>query len=286
MNKLKYLYLLTIPLLFIIISINGCSKLEDNITTAPTFGTHPTGWINPSNANFHGKYIASNNYDLKSCTKCHGGDYAGGNTGQSCLTCHQNTPEQCSLCHGDGDNMYPPKALNGSVSTGYLGVGSHVRHLTSDSTQRYAAQVNCDNCHKMPAGFSDTAHINPNRVIGIAQITFDDLAIHSSGDPIVPVWNRTSATCSNTYCHGNFVGGNHNDHLPVWTNPGSIVCGSCHGDPVSGNPQPLHTSDPAHPNGMTINDCYGCHGSVIDANGNIIDKTKHVNGEVNVFEKK
>jgi hypothetical protein len=37
---------------------------------------------------------------------------------------------------------------------------------------------------------------------------------------------------------------------------------------------------PPHYSFMNINSCYVCHGSVINAQGVMVDKTKHINGEI------
>lgn len=275
MNKIKYFYILLIPLIIIIISISSCSKIEDNLVTASKIGTHPSGWTTPANSSFHGKYISANGWTLKPCKQCHGADYSGGNTGASCNNCHSATPEDCRLCHGDGvTTIFPPKALNGSTDPSYIGVGAHNVHSNSDPTVRNSLQVACINCHKQPTSFDDTVHINPNRPFGIAYILFDSLAIHSGKTP--PVWNRTNATCANTYCHGNFEGGN--NATPVWTDASSVKCGSCHGD---GNNEPCPTTN--HVQGFPITTCgiSPCHFSVMNTNGTFKNKDKHINGVVN-----
>jgi len=59
---------------------------------------------------------------------------------------------------------------------------------------------------------------------------------------------------------------------PKWTDPASAKCGSCHGLPPAGHRY----------HDLTV--CSICHPAVIDENGNIIDKIKHVNGKVNFLE--
>ncbi len=48
-------------------------------------------------------------------------------------------------------------------------------------------------------------------------------------------------------------------------------CGSCHGLPPTGH------------QASTLTACVNCHIGVVDNQGNIIDKTKHINGVKNVF---
>ncbi len=47
----------------------------------------------------------------------------------------------------------------------------------------------------------------------IAELNWSPLAGNSS------TWNRTTAECSNTYCHGNFAGG-YSSNNPIWTSTG------------------------------------------------------------------
>ena len=51
-----------------------------------------------------------------------------------------------------------------------------------------------------------------------------------------------------------------------------VVCGTCHGLPPIG-----------HTNFGGLNTCANCHIGVVNAQGQIIDKTKHMNGVKNVF---
>ncbi|MBS1516755.1 MAG: CxxxxCH/CxxCH domain-containing protein [Bacteroidetes bacterium] len=288
MKKLKIFYLSFFTVLFFAVIYNGCSETENNLVNAPDIATHPDGWADQSSVNFHGKYINDNKqWNLKVCQSCHGKDYSGGNTGSSCLTCHTSSggPQNCRLCHGGtSGHAYPPKALNGETSVSYIGVGVHTYHL--DST-KYSAKVACGECHTpFSGGFSDPNHIG-NNPDGMGDINFGSLAktpttFKGGGINPDPVWDRNTATCSGSYCHGNFRDGN-TEAAPVWTDRNSVKCGTCHGDPVTGNPNPLPNGNFFHPHypNYTIDICYQCHGSVIDASGNIINKDKHVNGEVN-----
>ncbi len=277
MKKLLILYLSFGFIFLFMIMYHGCSELKDNLVIAPALGIHPAGWVNPTTADFHGKYIADNKWSLNQCITCHGNDFKGGTSGASCFKCHTSGPQDCNgVCHGSANVPYPPKALNGNTSVSYLGVGTHNAMLTMDSTIRYAARVECTECHRQVTSFSDSNHIG-NNPDGIADIVFGTLAKTQTGTIIPnPTWDRNTATCSGTYCHGNFKNGNVNA-LPVFNNPTSVVCGSCHGDPITGNPLPSGT----HPQGFNINQCYFCHPSVINQNAQFVNKTLHVNGVVN-----
>jgi len=269
----------------IIIFYQGCAQLNEDSVLAPEIRRHPIGWSNPSSANFHGSYLTSNNWNLSQCKTCHGGDYSGGTVGVSCLGCHdkENGPENCGLCHGNSQHPYPPNALNGDTLPTSRGVGAHQHHLDPDHPERYSAQVRCVSCHKTVNNFSDPQHLqNAN---GIASVYFDSLAIKVlPGDTTVPVpvYDRAANKCSNVYCHGNFKNGNRSFE-PVFNDPQSVVCGSCHGNAVTGNPTPGTNGNivPPHYSFMTSQSCYICHSSVINSQGQIINKNLHVNGVIN-----
>jgi predicted CxxxxCH...CXXCH cytochrome family protein len=187
------------------------------------------------------------------------------------------TDSQCSLCHGSGDHANPPKALNGDITATSLGVGAHETHLYLAANSSFVA---CSECHKPVTNVHDSTHIDGDN---IAEVKFGPLAKNTLGGGVTanPVWNRTTATCSNSYCHGQFKGGRLNNSVS-WTSPGSVVCGSCHGDPVTGNPNP---GNPPHSvSNWTRTDCAMCHFSVIDSTGTITNPEKHVNGIVNFAE--
>ncbi len=287
-SKLTVFYLLFFLIITVTLGYVGCSEVENNLTPAPELGVHPSGWADTtsaaskSSANFHGQYIYDNNaWNLTQCKSCHGGDYKGGTTGSSCITCHDRAggPQNCRLCHGGASgHSNPPSALNGSNDISTLGVGVHVYHL--DSTE-YSAPVECDECHlPLDGGFNSPNHLG-NDPDGIAEITFGTLAkTPTPGITPDPVWDRTTATCSNVYCHGNFEIGN-TDAVPVWTDPNTVKCGSCHGNPVTGNPNPRPGGLYSHWEGLQITNCYVCHETVINPQGVIYNKDLHVNGQVN-----
>ncbi len=103
-------------------------------------------------------------------------------------------------------------------------------------------------------------------------------------------YDYASGNCANSYCHGNFEFSKDSadatnqfayasdkmtglSKTVNWTkvNQGEAFCGSCHGLPPEG-----HITA-----GITLNTCYQCHQGVVDENGNIVDKNKHINGVKN-----
>jgi|WetSurMetagenome_2_1015567.scaffolds.fasta_scaffold17365_5 predicted CxxxxCH...CXXCH cytochrome family protein len=274
MNKIIYKVFTVSAFLLLITTLlmQGCSKQSDNLVTAPTSIYHGDGWLTPSSTNFHGAVIKANDWNLDYCKSCHGNDYKGGNTQTGCFNCHQNGPEGCNVCHGNSQNIYPPKSLSGHLLPTEQGVGAHDIHLTLDSAQRFSARVSCFECHLPVSSFRDTNHIGLNP--GTAEVVFGTLAkTLTPGYSPNPIWDRNTQKCSNVYCHGYFKNGNPTAQ-PTFTDPNSVVCGSCHGDPNTGNPKPI-TGHQYFPD-----KCWYCHSTVIDSNNVIINKYRHINGVV------
>jgi predicted CxxxxCH...CXXCH cytochrome family protein len=167
--------------------------------------------------------------------------------------------QDCSSCHGSPANAAPPKAVNGSWSTTDIGVGAHQAHLMAGHV---AAPVACDECHQVPADLLT----HPDPLGRPAKMIF---GTNASRNGAAPVWNRASASCTNTYCHGATLSGAANRPLPIWTNlDGSqLRCRACHGYP----PAAGHSTSSA---------CYTCHGDVVNPNGTIKNLTRHIDGNL------
>lgn len=261
----------------------GCSDLRQPSPTnsPPGLSVHPDKWLIENSPDFHGQFIRNNNWDLKACQQCHGRDYTGGIANTSCLNqaCHPSTPEDCTVCHGGVDNLTgaPPEDLDGNTTTTAPGVGAHTVHLAGDSL---TVGFDCATCHVVPDSLYASGHVDSDLP---AEVFFSGLALTDTANA---AWDVGRVSCNNTYCHGNWSlskeqSGNSfiymadkiegNAASPKWTDPATVVCGTCHNLPPNG-----HT-----PFGLTA--CIGCHSAVIDAEGKIIDRTKHVNGMVNVF---
>ncbi len=222
---------------------------------------HPEGWLNPSAATFHGAAIAAAAWDMSSCRSCHGSDYAGGQTGTSCLTCHPATPEGCTTCHGSSDNAAPPKDTRRRTDTAYPGVGAHQAHVQEGSVGRALA---CSECHQVPGSVAAPGHLDGD---GQAELNFGTAARAGGANP---VYDPATATCSGSYCHS---GGRFGQGGPVvWTavGVGAGACGTCHGIPPA--PSTGHMA--------TNLSCSICHGSVVDARLQIINRDLHMNGQV------
>jgi hypothetical protein len=250
-------------------------------TCHSTIPVHIDGIVNPDSPNFHGKYVGANlNWDMRACGSCHGTDFSGGIAAPSCLTCHNGTngPEACNTCHGDFNDptkIAPPRALDGSTDQNDPGVGAHTSHLYANNLGN---QISCSTCHTIPQSVYADGHIDSD---GKAEINFGNLAVKGG---VNPIYNFTTNTCSNTYCHGNFAfyrdssnqgkkyiytsasitGSNFS---PKWNNVDGTqaACGTCHGLPPTGH---LNPNPP-----FQLADCFYCH-----YGSNVMDPTKHING--------
>lgn len=239
---------------------------------------------NPLSEKFHGKFIANINWDLTKCTQCHGSNYAGGIVSPKCTTCHNQPdgPEACNTCHGDFSNpskISPPRAINGTTETSNPGVGAHSIHLVESDI---AKATQCNECHIIPNKFNSAGHIDNTQRAEVIFGTFSSSGISS------PSYNFSDNKCSNTYCHGNFEFKKENSNYqfgyvedkitgnnfqPVWNKVDGSQggCGTCHDLPPKGHIE------------SQLKSCGTCHVGVVDKYGKIIDKTKHINGKIDLF---
>ncbi len=182
----------------------------------------------------------------------------------------------CSACHGSAESAAPPRDLSGNTTPSALGVGAHRAHLIG--THDLSAPIACSACHQVPAVVHSPGHIDHPLP---ATVTFSGLAL---ADGAKPTWDRNTASCSTSYCHG---GGTRlaDDtafklRMPVWTlGTSQAFCGSCHG---------LPPGDFVHA-GITFPDCARCHATTVAPNGGILVSgpagartSTHINGVVDV----
>ena len=257
----------------------ACTNCHSRIST------HKDGIIDPASSNFHGKFIASLNWDMSKCTECHGNNYAGGVASPSCNKCHTNTggPEACNTCHGDFNNpslIAPPVDRNRKTDVTLASVGAHSSHLIN---LKIGPVVKCSDCHVVPTALNSPGHIDAtSKAEVVLTAKYSDYQV-STG-----LYDPSTIKCSNTYCHGNFsfskatsqwafayisdqiVGEN---FQPTWNkvDGSQSACGTCHGLPPQGHME------------AELKGCGTCHTGVVDDHGKIIDKTKHMNGKIDVF---
>jgi len=211
----------------------------------------------------HLGFLMENPELLEDCQECHGADYDGGTSGVSCIDCHAASEAyegSCNICHGMSDSVdipayqAPPLDLAGNESTDEFTVGSHRTHMIGGE---YSDGIECQSCHIVPDSWSSRGHIDESP----AEVIFGGFSGWHEHNPVL---DSETGTCSDTYCHGDFA--------PEWTtvDGSQAECGSCHTLPP---PTPHYNA--------TIETCVQCHSSVIDGEGNIINKALHINGTVN-----
>ena len=171
----------------------------------------------------------------------------------------------CSSCHGEPGRpatplnpqlaAAPPYGTRGETATTDRAVGAHQLHLATGTLTRGIA---CTECH---AAVTSTAAGNGHRN-GTVELAWGPLAA-TGLDPGVIQWN--GATCSASYCHGNFRLGNALN-APAWTAPVANSCGTCHGIPPAGT----------HP---TSTQCGNCHTGYTST---AVNRDTHVNGQLEV----
>src|SRR5512133_531951 len=202
----------------------------------------------------HGAPPPSPHVPNPDCGKCHDG-YGSGASSVNTATHVNGTIDvktlACNSCHGSDLTPAPPTGVAGDTSTASLAVGAHQQHLGGGTLGKIVA---CSQCHVVPAAMN---HAN-----GVVEITWGTLAAKGGA---LPVWDPVSATCSSTYCHGDFTGGNAMN-APSWTvvDGSQAVCGSCHGLPPGGG----HT-----PNTL----CENCHDGYSSTSVNV---ATHIDGVV------
>ncbi len=281
----------------LIFGFAGCSELNNDISEPTVVSVHKEGIGDPGSENFHTKSFQANGWNLQACAECHGADYSGGVTGSSCLTCHTTPggPEACNTCHGDFADetlIAPPTDLLGNIETTFPGVGAHAIHAYDS---KIAEVIDCFECH--PAEVADDEKYVYSHVGTLPADVQFGLFTDSTR---VASYNFDNNTCSNTYCHGNFVFNKAdaaqnaqfaytadqmtgNNFSPIWNivDGTQAQCGTCHGEITE---EGVFVS--AVPTGhlpAELTSCVNCHAGVVDADGNIDDVTKHINGERNVF---
>lgn len=219
---------------------------------------HPAGWSGNGSPNLHKAKIKESYYDLGYCKKCHGSDYRTNlppTSDRNCYSCHtqQAGPEACNTCHGSQRNAAPPIDLAGQSGRNLPTVGSHQEHLNGRSV---SDGIDCNECHALPASYSDSVHID-GATPGVADIVFGEVAQMNG---VHPTYDHQTGTCSATYCHGNFPGGNGPQDVSWNSQPPEDLCNWCHGYPPNNQ---------RHAN--LTHGCTTCHA---------FTPRTHVNGEI------
>lgn len=243
----------------------SCHDQSQHTSGSVTLKAHPPAWMVQADPGFH---AVTANKGLGNCQACHGSSLAGGAANVACGTCHDtNLPagvvtwtKNCTMCHGGADNQTgaPPRATWGNTGD-LVRVGAHTAHVGGSAISPPFA---CELCHVKPVDALDASHIDN----GAATVSFAGRAVRA-GAP-APAWDRTSATCSNTACHGVAV--------PRWTGgPSQATCGTCHTLPPSA-PHPALAD-------TSLTGCSACHPNTMTAAGTIIPPAQggmHLDGMI------
>jgi predicted CxxxxCH...CXXCH cytochrome family protein len=252
--------------------------------------------------------------NTKKCgnVSCHGGTTRAAwsttttNNDNTCVHCHGTAGTSTSVTNsGDNRKFFAPgwngagNDTDGDKNRANFQVGAHFKHLSSI----FMKKIKCNECHYVPTTpFDGTTHMAQPRFTVSKTIIFDQAStatistgVASGSTPSVLAVGTFSgftsgsatkaATCSSVYCHGNRLKNgttNGSYRKPYWNYSGmtnnssdklAVTCGRCHG-----NPPNVQTS--SHSGKTATTSCNGCHGSVVDALGNIINKSLHINGRV------
>jgi len=253
-------------------------------------------------------------------TSCHGGktrsawSASTNNTDHQCAHCH-GTAGTLASTPVTGANRYNLRffapgykktgttgtSTDQNVNSNDLRVGSHFKHLSSV----YMKNIKCNECHKVPSTpFSaDTNHTLNTLRYNSATLDFSQsssarilVGVASGSTPaqyaaFIGYTNGTAvkaSTCSSVYCHGSRLKTSDTSgsyRKPYWnysaminySNPNQ-ACARCHGNPPTTG---TAAGDHAAYVGQPTTSCSGCHAMVVNAAGTIIDKTLHINGQVN-----
>jgi predicted CxxxxCH...CXXCH cytochrome family protein len=259
------------------------------------FAGHGPGFADPRTSNFHGIAIAANG--VETCWRCHAAKAPAMVSALTCASCHDalagggDWTTSCFGCHGDRSaNSAPPKDTRGNLLTPAVGVGAHQVHVTA--SHGLTAPLDCVFCHEKPATMFAPAHFDGRTAV--TGYTGTDAALLASVKD--PGWNRTSATCATSWCHGSYSGTftytfddgsgtqvqknfayRGTPVTPTWTRVDGTqaACGTCHGTPPRG---PVWHSG-GHGGG---NGCNLCHPGVRSDGSGFVDPSHHLDGVVDV----
>ena len=304
---MKYIHISTAVLItFAALTLLSCSELKNGLPSpvSSEIAAHPQTWTDKASAGFHGTDILNSPSQYALCIRCHAASFTGGTSGVSCMGsgCHidvngtPKSPMACNTCHGafnapagQVSSWAPPRAVNGDTAESSPDVGAHQAHLLTT----IARMLQCQSCHIVPSSVNDPGHMdtNPPRATVVIHDTLASTVSGSGSFVPHPTYDPAAHTCNDTYCHGSWRlnissapasnRGFYTDTVmlgnfasPIW-NGGAAegACGTCHDLPPKG-----------HVNfNWTAKECGNCHRGIVDANGNISDKTRHMNGMVDVF---
>lgn len=218
---------------------------------------HPVGFAAPD---AHGPAMF---YATEDCRTCHGTTLEGA-AGPSCDSCHPSGWRQnCTFCHGgtDNDTGAPPGELVESPATSFL---AHTAHVTE--TANHSA-FECQQCHVKPDDVLSLDHLfDPTP--GVAEVDFT-AGLSDTGSYL------GAGECDST-CHGDGRG----NPAIVRDTDATPACSGCHAFLTSTADEQAGMSGfhSTHLGPLVNAVCVDCHADTVDADGNILDPAKHVDG--------
>jgi predicted CxxxxCH...CXXCH cytochrome family protein len=199
------------------------------------------------------------------CEGCHGAAYADGGVdpvrhADGRIDFGPGT--DCNVCHA-GPGTLPFRDTHGDQDPAHLTVGAHTAHLAAGHLR---GPMGCPDCHLQPATVFAPGHLTPLPASVFPPGWSGLAALSGTG----PAFDRTAATCSNVYCHGNSQYLLAHDatagltRTPSWIGGTSAQtrCGACHGLP------PADGTD-YHLAGTGVGDCVRCHALTVLGDGGI-----------------
>jgi predicted CxxxxCH...CXXCH cytochrome family protein len=203
----------------------------------------------------HGLPPSNHSSSSTNCGSCHDGYTA---TSVN-LALHVNgkvdvVALSCTSCHGDAarNDAAPPLGTHGETATTARAVGAHQSHLRPGPLSNGIA---CAECHVVP---TSTSHFD-----GTVKLTFGPIATAGNAAP-----QFNGASCSASYCHGNFPGGIATN-APQWTKVDGTqaACGTCHAQQPSSGHHDKHRGE-----GIACSQCHTGYSSTT------VNPSLHVNG--------
>jgi hypothetical protein len=151
---------------------------------------HNAQWTTGGAASSHGLYLRGKQWNDAECQACHGTNYAGGTSGQSCFTCHDPYPHDVRFTSGGHQNylyshQYPLNNCQTCHGPSYTGGNTQVSCMTSlchvepGGTPR--SPEACNTCHGA-FGASSTVLTNaapPKSVLGETSPTVRGVGAHA-----------------------------------------------------------------------------------------------------------
>jgi predicted CxxxxCH...CXXCH cytochrome family protein len=236
----------------------GCERCHD--TSNPNYAGHRTDppsfqdvWFNDFNPN--GQYDA----DARTCggLYCHSNGDPAGDTPIEYrpMVWAENVGLNCDGCHGDATSQT---------------TNAHSKHLLPQYRDRGETSIGCYECHSATAVDDDNNAISnrSNHVDRVKQVAIDETDLW--GDAGSANFDSANLSCANSRCHSDgaasrTVPGEPTYASPVWTEPASGACGTCHGI----SKDTLTTG--IHPKHLAFATCTTCHAGY---------GPTHVNGQV------